>query len=203
MARTSPNFGRRDSKLRTDVPSYRGELASGSVDTASRDIAEAKWKTKPALLASPDSNQYADTAFDFGKDYVYTVRAVVLSENQPLESNDSSPAIVSPRDTFPPGAPQNLSAAVVPGQSPAAVQVDLSWSINLEADLAGYRVYRSEEEGTRGQLVNSELLPTPALRDNSVLPGHRYWYLVIAVDRAGNESSPSASLAVDAAQPKE
>ena len=182
---------------------YRGELASGSVDTASRDIAEAKWKTKPALLASPDSNQYADTAFDFGKDYVYTVRAVVLSENQPLESNDSSPAIVSPRDTFPPGAPQNLSAAVVPGESAATVQVDLSWSINLEADLAGYRVYRSEEEGTRGQLVNSELLPTPALRDNSVQPGHHYWYSVIAVDRAGNESSPSATLAVDAAQPKE
>jgi len=182
---------------------YRGELAPGSVDTGAKDTAEAKWKTKPALLASPDSNQYADSTFDFAKNYVYTVRAVVQSENQPLESNDSSPAFVSPRDTFPPGAPQNLSAAVVPGESAGTVQTDLSWSINLEADLAGYRVYRSEEEGTPGQLVNSELLPTPALRDNSVQAGHRYWYRVIAVDRAGNESPPSAPLVVDAAQPKE
>ena len=182
---------------------YRGELAPDSAGTASKDLAEAKWKTKPALLASPDSHQYTDSTFDFGKNYVYTVRAVVLRENQPLESNESSPAMVSPRDTFPPGAPGNLSAAVVPGESAGSVQIDLSWSINLEADLAGYRVYRSEEEGTQGQLVRSELLPTPALRDNSVQAGHRYWYRVIAVDRAGNESSPSASLVVDAAQPKE
>jgi fibronectin type 3 domain-containing protein len=79
--------------------------------------------------------------------------------------------------------------------------VDLSWSISLETDLAGYRVYRSELEGTRGQVLNPDLLPTPAVRDTSVKPGHRYWYTVTAVDRAGNESAPSAPVAIEVAQP--
>ena len=78
---------------------------------------------------------------------------------------------------------------------------DLSWAINLETDLAGYRVYRSEQESTRGQVLNPELLPTPAIRDTSVEPGHRYWYTVTAVDHAGNESAPSAPVVVEVALP--
>jgi hypothetical protein len=44
-------------------------------------------------------------------------------------------------------------------------------------------------------------LLSPAYRDTSVQPGHRYWYSVTAVDRSGNESVPSASVAVEVAQP--
>jgi fibronectin type 3 domain-containing protein len=90
---------------------------------------------------------------------------------------------------------------LLPGSAPGAALVDLSWSINLETDLAGYRVYRSEQEGTRGQLLAPDLLPTPAVRDTSVEPGHRYWYTVTAVDRTGNESAPSAAVVVDVTQP--
>ena len=79
--------------------------------------------------------------------------------------------------------------------------VDLSWSINLETDLAGYRVYRSEQQDTRGALITPDLLLAPAYRDTSVEPGHRYWYSVTAVDRAGNESDASAAVAVDVAKP--
>jgi hypothetical protein len=79
--------------------------------------------------------------------------------------------------------------------------VDLSWSINLESDFAGYRVYRSEQEGTRGEPVTPDLLPTPAFRDSSAAPAHRYWYTVTAWDRAGNESAPSNAVAVDIPQP--
>ena len=79
--------------------------------------------------------------------------------------------------------------------------MDLSWSINLETDLAGYRVYKSEQEGARGQLITPDLLPVPAVRDTSVEPGHRYWYTVTAVDRAGNESAPSNPVAIDVTQP--
>jgi len=108
---------------------------------------------------------------------------------------------VTPHDTFPPAPPQGLVAALLPGLAPSTVFVDLSWSINLETDLAGYRVYRSEQEGIRGQLVTPELLPTPAVRDRSVQPGHRYWYTATAVDRAGNESEPGAPVVVEVAQP--
>jgi len=78
---------------------------------------------------------------------------------------------------------------------------DLSWSINLETDLAGYRVYRSEEQDTRGALLTPDLLLAPAYRDTSVELGHRYWYSVTAVDRAGNESDAGAAVAVDVAKP--
>jgi fibronectin type 3 domain-containing protein len=81
------------------------------------------------------------------------------------------------------------------------VLVDLSWSINLETDLAGYRVYRSERQDMRGVLITADLLLAPAYRDTSVEPGHRYWYSVTAVDRAGNESDASASVVVDVAKP--
>jgi fibronectin type 3 domain-containing protein len=79
--------------------------------------------------------------------------------------------------------------------------VDLSWSINVENDLAGYRVYRSETRGERGQLLQAELVSSPAFRDSSVESGHRYWYSVTAVDRAGNESQVSEAVLADLTQP--
>jgi fibronectin type 3 domain-containing protein len=114
-----------------------------------------------------------------------------LAGDGPVESDDSEPAVVTPRDTFPPAAPQNVVAAVTtpPGEAPS---VDLSWSVNLENDLAGYRVYRSDTQDARGQLLTTDLLPAPAYRDMSVQQEHRYWYSVTAVDRAGNESVPTA-----------
>ena len=180
---------------------YRGELDPPSADAASKDLSQAKWISPLVLLAPALETSYRDTSFDFGKTYLYTVRTVINVENNSLESGDSIAAIVTPRDIFPPAAPQDLVAAVLPGASPGSLEVDLSWSINLETDLAGYRVYRSEEQGTRGKLLTSDLLPTPAYRDTSVEPGHRYWYSVTAVDRAGNESSPSAPADTGVTQP--
>ena len=180
---------------------YRGEIDPASLEAAQKDLAQAKWTARLTLLASSDFNSYRDPAFEFGKTYVYVVRSVVSSEKPSLESSNSIPAIVKPIDTFPPVAPQNVVAAVSPGTKPETREVDLSWSINSETDLAGYRVYRSEQEGTRGTLINAELLLTPALRDNSVETGHHYWYTVTAVDRAGNESAGSTPVMVDVTQP--
>jgi fibronectin type 3 domain-containing protein len=126
---------------------------------------------------------------------------VVLVEGNALESSDSTPVIVAARDTFPPAAPQNVVVAVLSGASAGSLLVDLSWSINLETDLAGYRVYRSEQQDTRGAVITPDLLLAPAYRDTSVEPGHRYWYSVTAVDRAGNESEPSTAVDVDVAKP--
>ncbi len=180
---------------------YRGELDPSSAEAASTDFSKAKWKSPLALLASSEENNYHDTLFDFGKTYAYIVRSAVLVEGYALESGDSIAAIVTPRDTFPPAAPQNLVAGAIAGSLPSSVIVELSWSINLESDLAGYRVYRSEQQDTRGALITSEVLLAPAYRDTPVEPGHRYWYTVTAVDRAGNESEASASVTIDVAKP--
>jgi hypothetical protein len=179
---------------------YRGELDATAAIPAASDLSQAKWKNPPILLAPVQSNSYSDTLFDFGKRYVYLVRSVTIAEGNPIESDDSTAAIVTPRDTFPPATPQNPVAAVL-AAADGGRAVELSWSINLETDLAGYHVYRSESPGERGTMLQPELLPSPAFRDISVQGGRRYWYRVTAVDRAGNESGPSETVLADLTQP--
>jgi hypothetical protein len=180
---------------------YRSETHPPDAGAPPQDLLRGKLEAHPALLASSETNSFRDASMVFDHTYVYLVRSVIQVEGNELESSDSQPVTVTPRDTFPPAVPRGLVAAVLPGATSGTVLVDLSWSINLETDLAGYHVYRSEQEGTRGQLVTPDLLPAPAVRDTSVEPGHRYWYTVTAVDRAGNESPPGAPVAVDATQP--
>jgi hypothetical protein len=180
---------------------YRAELHSAAPGSPLQTPASGKPGSAASLLGTTETNSYRDVSALFDHTYVYTVRSIALVEGNELESPDSSPVTVTPRDIFPPAAPQGLVAAALPAQSAGSLLVDLSWSINLETDLAGYRVYRSEQEGTRGHLVTADLLPTPAVRDTSVEPGHRYWYTVTAVDRAGNESASSAQVAVDVTPP--
>jgi hypothetical protein len=180
---------------------YRSESRPAAAGSTPQELPQGKPEAQAALLASSDTNSYRDTSMIFDHTYIYKVRSVIQVEGSELESSDSQPVTVTPRDTFPPAVPQGLVAAVLPGAAPGTVLVDLSWSINLETDLAGYHVYRSEQEGTKGQLVTPDLLPTPAIRDTSVEPGHRYWYTVTAVDRTGNESAPCAPVAVDVTQP--
>jgi hypothetical protein len=180
---------------------YRGEIEPASAGAAANDLLQAKWKSPLSLLGSATSTSYRDTAFEFGKTYLYTVRTVIPGDGGTIESGDSVPVIVTPRDIFPPVVPQGLVAAVIVGSPTNAPEVDLSWSSNVETDLAGYHVYRSEQQDTPGQLVTPDLLLSPAYRDTSVQLGHRYWYSVTAVDRSGNESAPSAAVAAEVAQP--
>ncbi|HET7106031.1 MAG TPA: fibronectin type III domain-containing protein [Candidatus Acidoferrum sp.] len=180
---------------------YRGELDPATASVAASDTQQAKWNSPLLQLGATTTADYRDSGFDYGKTYGYLVRSAIASPAGPLESSDSVLAIVTPKDTFPPAAPQGLVAAIQPGAAPDSVAVELSWSINVESDLAGYRVYRSEQEAERGALLTPELLPSPAYRDNSAKSGQRYWYTVTAVDRAGNESPSSVAAAVDVAQP--
>jgi fibronectin type 3 domain-containing protein len=180
---------------------YRTELATAAVPSSAQAMPLKKGGSTASALASSEVNSYSDTSFSFDRTYVYVVRSVIPVEGGELESSESQPVTVTPRDTFPPAAPQGLVGAVLPGATPGTLVVDLSWSISLETDLAGYRVYRSEQEGTKGQALNPELLPTPAIRDTSVEPGHRYWYSVTAVDHAGNESAGSVPVAIEVTPP--
>jgi hypothetical protein len=180
---------------------YRGELDLASADAAKKDVRQGVWKAPLIQIATTTLPGYQDVGFDYGKTYAYLVRSVIVVDGNALESGNSALAVLTPRDTFPPAAPQGIVAAVLPGATAAESVVDLSWSINVETDLAGYRVYRSEQEGTRGQLLVSEVLLTPAYRDTSVKTGQKYWYTVTAVDRSGNESAPSAQTAVAVTQP--
>jgi hypothetical protein len=161
---------------------YRGVPETG----ASPD--NMKLKSPLVKIGETQSASFQDTQFEFGQAYVYSVRSVAQYPGELIESADSNVVVVTPRDTFPPAKPQGLLVVLVPAQAGAAAHLELSWAINSETDIAGYIVYRSEQEGTPGTRLNMELLPTPAFRDMNVQPGHRYFYTVTAVDRSGNES---------------
>lgn len=180
---------------------YRGVLDPSIHNAPTKDIPRDRWISPPTLLGKSPTIRYRDMQFDFGKTYGYIVRSAVEAGGNFLESDDSDPVVVSAADTFPPAIPQNVVAALISGASPSAPEADLSWSINVETDLAGYRVYRSERQDSKGDLLPPDLLLSPAYRDTSVQAGHHYWYSVTAVDRTGNESAPSAPVALDVAQP--
>jgi hypothetical protein len=200
LAPTSTSAGDALSAI-TGYRIYRSETIPSVTSPSAPAPPQGRDESPFTLLATSETTSYRDTSFSFDHTYFYIVRTVIRADGDELESDASSPVTVTPRDTFPPAAPQGLVAALLPGAAPATLVVELSWSISLETDLAGYRVYRSEQEGTRGQVLNPELLPTPAVRDTSVEPGHHYWYSVTAVDRTGNESAPSTPVTVDVTQP--
>jgi fibronectin type 3 domain-containing protein len=128
---------------------------------------------------------------------------VADEQGQPVESGDSAPLVVTPKDTFPPATPQRLVAVPIRDEQATgtgAGHIELSWDINQEPDLQGYWVYRSEQPDTPGQPINTQLLLTPTFRDITAVLGKQYTYRVTAVDRSGNESSFSSP--VSAAVPQ-
>ena len=183
---------------------YRAEIESapnaGANSTAAGGTEAPNTKVPFARIAEPMSPPYIDTQAELGKTYAYSVRSVAQYPGVQIESLDSNFATITPKDVFPPPAPQDLVAAFVPAAGGTAAYLDLSWSISAATDIAGYNVYRSEDPSRPGTRVNSELLLTPAFRDMNALPGRTYFYTVTAIDRSGNESpaSPPASGSVPA-----
>src|SRR3984957_9825226 len=86
---------------------YRGVIEVGQ-ENLPRDISQVKLKSQLELEASSPSTEVRDLHFEFGTPYVYTVRTVAQFGADSVESPDSAPAVVTPRDTFPPAAPTNL-----------------------------------------------------------------------------------------------
>lgn len=152
------------------------------------------------LLGESPASSFSDAQFNFGATYIYTVRAVASAESTQIESDDSSPLVVTPKDTFSPSAPADLVASIIRATISAPAYVELSWEINPETDLAGYFLYRSEGQDQAGQRLSSRLLLAPAFRDITVIAGRKYFYRVTAVDRAGNESKLSSPVEVDVPQ---
>ena len=57
-----------------------------------------------------------------------------------VESGDSLPAIITPRDIYPPAVPVGLEIAIIPATPQTAAHIELAWAISPESDLAGYQV---------------------------------------------------------------
>jgi hypothetical protein len=141
------------------------------------------------LNAQPIAAGTLQDDVEFGRERCYTVRTVLGAGPTALEGVPSPRVCVTPIDIFPPESPSGLSTVAADGA------ITLLWESNSEADLAGYLVLRGEA----GDDTLRPLTPMPiadaTYRDTAVMPGQRYVYAVVAVDRrepAPNASAPSA-----------
>ena len=141
------------------------------------------------LNAEPiTTTTFADTKFQYGADYIYVARALSQGANGLIESADSPPLRFTPKDTFPPSAPEPLTIASANGV------ISLFWPSAPERDVVGYNVYRaSSADAPNDQWI--KLTPQPitpvTFRDDRVQIDQTYFYRVTAIDRFNNESKPS------------
>jgi fibronectin type 3 domain-containing protein len=159
---------------------------------------QEKDSATPALvgevqLSTSSQGQLVDHSLEWQKTYQYWVTVVTMvvhngKASAEVEGDNSAPITVFANDVFPPAVPAGLQAVFSGvGQQPF---VDLTWAPNTDPDLAGYNVYRREDNGAWSR-INSALAPTPAYRDGNVAAGRTYFYAVTAVDVHGNESARS------------
>jgi hypothetical protein len=121
----------------------------------------------------------------FGVERCFEVRPVDQVSGTTVIGPASPRTCYIPKDTFPPVAPKRLESIAGAGF------ISLVWEANNEADLAGYLVLRGEAPGDTLQAITKEPWTTTIYRDETVKPGTRYVYAVVAVDRAQNLSPQS------------
>jgi Fibronectin type 3 domain-containing protein len=119
----------------------------------------------------------------------YFVTALAAAGSPRIESEPSAIAGATFKDLVPPSPPGGLTALVETGA------VRLVWDAVDAADLAGYKVYRTEGTGIEQLRVAGVIPLTPQLltatnyRDTAVNRGISYYYEVVSVDKTGNESA--------------
>jgi hypothetical protein len=181
---------------------YRAEITPESAAAASIDASKVVLRMPLVQVAQMDSSidgplvvVYQDENVELGHSYLYIVRRVARFGDEAVESADSKAAVITVVEVVPPAAPQDLAVVVVPAAADEPAYVSLSWAIDSDPGIAGYAIYRSEQEGVRGVRLNAELSGTPTYRDTTVAAGRRYFYSVTAVDGGGRESAPSPAVA--------
>ncbi len=171
---------------------YRREQGKAA-DAKVSDVKISDANLADCSQAAGPAPEFLDQTFEWEKHYDYraTVLTVVSVPGKPefeVEGDDTPAVPVFAHDVFPPAVPTGLQAVFSGvGQAPF---VDLVWSPDTEADLAGYNVFRHEGNETPVKL-NSEPVKTPAFRDATVQSGKKYSYSVSAFDERNNESAKS------------
>ncbi|HWG19080.1 MAG TPA: hypothetical protein VG225_01035 [Terracidiphilus sp.] len=148
------------------------------------------------LLVPSDPGIALDKDIRFGQAYQYRAQRVARMEDQgrtiELASEYSAPVRIDALDVFPPAVPTGLAAVATLATAATPASIDLSWQPVVDPDLAGYFVYRREQETPWQRISGEQPVTAPAFHDPQVVPGHTYIYGVSAVDQRGNESMRSA-----------
>src|SRR5436190_1866830 len=128
----------------------------------------------------------------YGVERCFAVRAVDSIDTNSTAQGILSPiGCVTPKDTFPPAVPKSLGAIAGAGV------INLIWDANTEADLAGYIVLRGEAPGDTLRAITPAPVKDTRFRDETVRPGVRYVYAVVAVDNADPQNVSAQSNKVE------
>ena len=93
-------------------------------------------------------------------------------------------------DSRPPAAPTGVAG------EPSGADAKVSWTASPDSDVVGYLVYRAEGTSTSYTKLSDTPVTGTTLTDPGPTPATVYRYRVTAVDRAGNESSPTDDVKV-------
>lgn len=133
---------------------------------------------------SPTDPVFTDRRLQFGQQRCYALRTIQAFPSATLESPLSPAACATPKDTFAPAAPANLSSVGSEGG------VSLIWEPNTESDLAGYLVLRGEP-GQPLEPITATPIKETTYRDTTMQVNVVYLYAVVAIDGNGNRSAES------------
>ena len=145
------------------------------------------------LHATPmDEAAYTDPRVEIGVERCYAVLTLDVVAGFDIRSALSPPTCVTFVDTFPPEAPDGVTAVGSEGA------VSLLWRPTEDEDLRGYVVLRGVPPGETLHPLTAEPVPGNTFRDSTAVPGVRYVYAVQAVDDAEPPNVSPVSVRVDA-----
>jgi len=178
------------------VQTATGQKAAAPKHDEAAGTGPADQQVLEAELDKNDPGGAVDRDAQLDREWKYWAERVVKVEagGHVLEiaGPPSETVTIDAKDIFPPAVPAGL-AVVADAQAKA---MDLSWTPDTDADLAGYVVYRRDVTagGAMERISGSGPIVPPSFSDSNVVPGHRYAYAVSAVDQDGNQSAPSGEV---------
>jgi fibronectin type 3 domain-containing protein len=140
-------------------------------------------------IATPTSPSYTDSALTNGTTYYYVVAAVNAAGESSANSTQVSAKPVAP--SAPPPVPANLVATA--GDSSAS----LAWTASSGA--TSYHVKRATTSG--GPYTQIAAPTSPAYSDLSLTNGTTYYYVVSAVNAAGESANSTQASAAPSGPP--
>lgn len=175
-----------------NAPGVSGQVTVDWANNSEADLASYRVKRATtsggpyAVIAtvSAPTSIYTDNGATNGTANYYVVTAVDSSGN---ESTNSAQVSATPFDA-PPPAPTGVTAAGGNGQ------IVVDWANSPAADIASYRVKRATTTGGPYVLITTVTAPTSIYTDAAVTNGTTYYYVITAVDAAGQESGNSTQV---------
>ena len=143
-----------------------------------------------AIIAkvAPTARTYVDTTVQGGVPYLY---ALAAADDIGQATGRGTLTAATGQNLTPPAAPKGLTV------TPTETTLKLAWAPNPEADLLGYRIYRSEGTQTPAQELLLTGLPINTTTYVDAIPQGvqtRYHYRVVSLNTSQVDSAPSAAV---------